>query len=545
MNKVLFITSILFVFISKVYSQSSIYSSHFYNNYHILNRTEILSGNLRNNVFLDYKGIERKDIIRLLQDSREDNKWINYLYFDALDSPSTLESNSKPIFKSFYKSNPAFIELNDKENYSLIINPVLAFQYGIQNENDNPYRNTRGMELRGNLGDKIGFYSYLATNLAGFTNFQTQLFEDRFSVLGEGFVTSFKDYGYDYFTARAHITAQVAKPIQLVFGNDRINIGDGYRSLLFSSSNKDFLNLQFRTKIWHLQYVNLFTEFIDYSPNGSNRYAKKYGAFHYLTLDATKWLNFGLFEGIIFNDFNNSNRGYELAYLNPIIFYRAVERNYGSTDNSLIGFNASAIISKKFKLYTQIMLDEFVLSDIRAQNGSVRNKYAVQLGAQSINTIGIKNLDSRLELNVVRPFTYTSTSTGQNYEHWRYSLAHPLGANFIEGLATFDYAFNGKWWINVKGFYMIQGLDSGSFVYGGDIRKPYTDASKEFDNTITQGLKSTTLLMDAKISYMLYHNLFLDFNIVNRINEKNNQEFNNSYIGFGIRLNFVNDRYDF
>ena len=64
---------------------------------------------------------------------------------------------------------------------------------------------------------------------------------------------------------------------------------------------------------------------------------KKHGAFHYLDYALNNNLTIGLFEAIIWQSRDeNFERGFDVHYLNPIIFYRPVEFSKHSPDNALL-----------------------------------------------------------------------------------------------------------------------------------------------------------------------------------------------------------------
>src|SRR5690606_18813116 len=124
--------------------------------------------------------------------------------------------------------------------------------------------------------------------------------------------------------------------------------------------------------------------------------------------------------------------------------------------NVLMGLNLKARIAKKHILYSQMIIDEFLVSEIRAdikqlmspdediQSHWWANKYALQLGLHSFDLFGLKGLESRLEYNFVRPYMYAHSSPDQSYSHKNLPLAHPLGANFQEALVHLDYHLQ-KW----------------------------------------------------------------------------------------------------
>ena len=91
-----------------------------------------------------------------------------------------------------------------------------------------------------------------------------------------------------------------------------------------------------------------------FKKTGDSLLDRKYAAMHHLSMNVTKWLNIGLFEGIIFGRKNH----FDFQYLNPIIFYRHVEGTIGSPDNAVAGFDFKANIAHKAQLYGQFLLDE-------------------------------------------------------------------------------------------------------------------------------------------------------------------------------------------
>src|SRR5690606_25152298 len=80
------------------------------------------------------------------------------------------------------------------------------------------------------------------------------------AVPGYGFYKPFKTNGVDYFDARGYITFNVAKYIDVQFGYDKNFIGNGYRSLFLSDWGNSNLFLKLNTKIWKINYQNLFME---------------------------------------------------------------------------------------------------------------------------------------------------------------------------------------------------------------------------------------------------------------------------------------------
>ncbi|MBS1608613.1 MAG: hypothetical protein JSS70_07615 [Bacteroidetes bacterium] len=454
--------------------------------------------------------------------------------------------SKKPIFKTFYTTPANLLDIHVKD-FDLIVNPV--FQYIVSKEKDNDQRlflNTRGLTLRGRIANKISFYTYLTDNQERDPSYVQQWIHDRTAVPGEGFYKTFKAAGgVDYFDARGYINFNVTKYIDVTFGYDKNFIGSGYRSLFLSDFGNSNLFLKLNTRIWKINYQNLFMELANADPaTGDRLVGKKYAAIHHLDAAVTKWLNIGLFEAVIFGRKDH----FEFGYLNPIIFYRSAEQQNGSFDNSLAGLDFKANIKKRFQVYGQLMLDEFLLSEVKKNRGWWANKWGIQVGAKYIDAFGIKNLDLQVEHNRVRPFTYSHGDSVANYTHYNQPMAHPLGANFAEGIFLARYQPLPKWMIQVKAIRYEQGRDSSSASFGSNIFLPYTYRSTDFGYNIGSGWKTDVSYISLLLSYEFRQNLFVEFSAVGRKEETKTAPITSkksTILSLGIRWNMHRREFDF
>jgi len=281
-----------------------------------------------------------------------------------------------------------------------------------------------------------------------------------------------------------------------------------------------------------------------YIKTGDTLLDKKYAAMHHLSMNVTKWLNIGLFEGVIFGRTNH----FEFQYLNPIIFYRHIEGTVGSPDNALAGFDFKANIAHRFQFYGQFLLDEFILSRIKNDPGYWANKWGIQLGGKYVDAFGVKNLDLQAEINRVRPFTYSHNDTIANYTHYNQPLAHPLGSNFQEFIGIIKYQPFPKWYINGRLIYYYKGLDSGNVNFGGNIFRNYTTRLKDDGFDIGSGRKMNVLNATLDVSYELKQNLFIEVSLQQRnVKYAGNaaSDVNSTFVNAGIRLNMFKRTYDY
>ena len=63
------------------------------------------------------------------------------------------------------------------------------------------------------------------------------------------------------------------------------------------------------------------------------------------------------------------NTSFDINYLNPIILLRPVEFSLNSPDNILLGLNIRYDLFSSSYIYSQIVLDEFSLTELRKDKG--------------------------------------------------------------------------------------------------------------------------------------------------------------------------------
>lgn len=452
----------------------------------------------------------------------------------------------KPLFNTFYKSPGHLFSVNDKI-LSLQIDPVLNLQYGHANDGTgNIYNNTRGIIIRGSIDKKIGFYTYLSDNQEKDPLYVRDFATKYDAVPGAGF---YKPYGkdgkaFDYFDFRGGISFNVAKYIHVQYAYDKLFIGNGYRSLFLSDFSNNFLFMRLNTRLWKLKYEMIIAETMQSVPQLAREAKKKnYMSIHHLSIQATKWLNVGLYENIM----EDGKYGLQLSYLNPVIFYRATESNLGIAGKASIGIDLKANIAHTIQLYSQVFINEFHIHEIlHYGDGSFTNKQALQVGGKYINAFKVSNLDLQMEYNLIRPFTYTNFDSVTNNTHYNQPLAHPLGANVRELVLIARYQPLPKLYLTGKIITFTQGLDSAGINMGGNIFRSYDSRIRNYGYFIGSGIPVNSTTASLNISYEVFENAFLDFNATHR--SYNVQNLPNSSVLFysvGFRLNIRRREFNF
>ncbi|GAB1856264.1 hypothetical protein MHTCC0001_10990 [Flavobacteriaceae bacterium MHTCC 0001] len=458
--------------------------------------------------------------------------------------------------------NEHLVQLEGKD-YWFTVDPIFDLQLGSESEVGSTYNNTRGILVQGGLGKKFNFYTSVFESQGRFADYVNRYAEslkafgpDPAIIPGRGIGKRFKTDSYDYPVAEAYLSYSPAKFLNVQFGHGKNFIGDGYRSLLLSDVTSPHTFLKLNTKFWKIKYTNTFMWMRDVRDEvvEDKAFLTKYIANHYLSWNVSKRLNLGLFESVLWVDSNG--RGFDVNYLNPIIFYRAIEFESGQgAGNALLGASAKYKFNDNINAYGQFILDEFSLSDIKAGEKSWKNKYGYQLGLKYYNAFKIDNLTLQLEYNRVRPYTYSHNTIVLNYGHNNQPVAHLWGANFSEAIFIGRYRYN-RWFADAKFIFGTRGFDinddTDNFSYGGDIYRNYNERPFDTGVEIGQGITAKTFYSNLQAGYVINpaSNLKLFTDITVRTFNPDVTTpilFKNTafWLNFGIRTDLFNWYFDF
>lgn len=319
-------------------------------------------------------------------------------------------------------------------------------------------------------------------------------------------------------------------------GIGKFNLGNGQRSLLLSDVGRNYPYAALNTKVWKIKLLNLYQFFQE---TEQQTRLNKFAATHYLSVDLTPNLELSLFETVVFQPSDTTwNRGFELEYLNPLLFFRPAEYGLGSSDNVLLGMNVNYKIGHHL-VFGQVILDDGAVSEILNRTRWWANKYGFQIGVKG-NLLQYK-FHYSTEVNAIRPFTYSHLNTSQNYGHRGFVLAHPAGSNFIESYTRLQYDYNEKLKMNFTFMHMLRGgeNDTESLSSGTNPYQPYTDREFEEGYTIANGgaLRRTRLTLGAQYELVERLHLLVFANAIamnDRVNQINSTSFG---LQFGVKTN--------
>lgn len=545
-----------FVSATNILAQSS-YAPLNEDYYHLIERYEISSGQQTTDFDTSLKPYRRRaighfvDSLDLDEPSSRDKFNRRYLANDNWNYANTADSVSgKSLLTYFFRRPSDFWHLKRKE-ITLHVNPVLHWELGQDGSGEGlAYTNTRGIQVHGTIDGKVDFYSYLGENQLVFPDYVNDYVRRTLTVPYEGFWKGFGDRGVDFLTARGHLGFQATRHIHFQLGHGKNFVGSGYRSMILSDFSNNYLFVRIDTDVWRLHYTNLFAQLtsdIVGNPTGlfgTVEFVPKYLAFHRLGLRLGKRVSVGAFEAVIHG---NASGRFDFDYINPIIFYRAVEQQGGSTGNALLGLDANAILGNSVALYGQAVLDELIISELRSGAGWWGNKYALQIGGKYINALNVSNLDLQLEYNRARPYTYAHEDLYRSYTHYEQPLAHPLGANFDEMVGIVRYQPLNRLILKGKLIRARSGADRDSTNWGSNVLLDNRDREQDYGNRLRQGVATELVVAELIASYQVWHNIFIDFRYLHRGRSASETGLDeqNRFASLALRWNIRQRNYDF
>lgn len=454
--------------------------------------------------------VERLDERRQAHDGMQrqrnkQDKWLSWL-------PNPLYANSRN-----------FLSLESGE-LRFFFDPIF-YRDGLFNDTDTlarqdrVFQNTGGFTFWGTLGRHLGFYlNSRDTKEHGTRAYPTS---SRIAWPRFGFARGYGTHVYhDETIAYLHFTLP---HVAVEFGKNLNRWGPGYTgALALNDYATSYDQLKISAQFWRAKITYLHASLRQHPPvlvssylsNGVERqiFAQKYLAGHRLEIAPVAWMNVGLHETVIYGE-----RGVELAYLNPIMFYRSAEHFLGDRDNATMGLDLEVRPLNGLRIYGEWFVDDFSVA--RLGENWYGNKVAWLAGFHLTNPFGLPRSDWRTEYVRIEPYVYSHTFPINVYENYDTILGHPAGPN--ADLLYGEWLFWGDrhWQLLFSAERYRHGANPVERNVGGEVERPFhvnDNQTVYFLDGIRE--RRTTLRFEAR--YEMLRNLKLQMT-VQRVNFKN------------------------
>lgn len=432
-------------------------------------------------------------------------KWLNWL-------PQPLYANSRN-----------FLSL-ESGDLRFFLDPIF-YRDGLFNDTDTlarqdrVFQNTGGFTFRGTLGRRLGFYlNSRDTKEHGTRAYPTS---SRIAWPRFGFARGYGTHVYhDETLAYFHLTLPY---VEIKFGKNLNRWGPACTgALALNDYATSYDQLKLSAQFWRAKFTYLHAALRQHPPvlvslylsNGVERqiFAQKYLAAHRLEIAPVAWMNVGLHETVIYGE-----RGIELAYLNPIMFYRSAEHFLGDRDNATMGIDIEVRPANGVRVYGEWFVDDFSVA--RLGENWYGNKVAWLAGLHLTNPFSLPRSDWRAEYVRIEPYVYSHTFPINVYENYGTILGHPAGPNADLLYAEWLFWGDRHWQLLFSAERYRHGANPAGRNVGGEVDRPF----HVNDNQIVYFLdgireRRTTLRLEAR--YELLRNLKLQL-ALQRVNFKN------------------------
>lgn len=424
----------------------------------------------------------------------------------------------KHLGRFIYRDGESVISA-DGDGFALRVQPLAYLNASLLQRTDTPeadptgfvWQNTRGVRVAGHAG-AVFFETRLEEN-------QRKPAFNEWEQFTAPRLNSVKppDNGYyDYWLAMGIVGVRT-RFFEVRFGRDRNHWGFGEGALGLSDYAAPYDQLQLRTRFWRIRYTNIFARRIrpvERVPGVQSIFPRGWSALHQLALDLPAGFQAELFEMTLFADdsVNARRNGFDLTYLNPAIFYRAVEADIGSPDNVLLGAGLSWNATAGYRFYGQLLLDELRVSEIG--NDWWANKWGYLIGARladpGFGPTRISNLDLSLEYTRQRPYLYSHRSASTAFVHSGDGLGHPAGPNSWDLAAFAQYRPLPTVEFALTAAYTRRGRNTESENFGSDPSLSYDSRVGNRDITTLQGTRQNEWLVEGRASFEVLPSLWFE-----------------------------------
>jgi hypothetical protein len=302
------------------------------------------------------------------------------------------------------------------------------------------FRNQVGGIIRGHIGDKVGFrlaFAQIREQGTRDYTFRQNVYERRLEL------PQLKGNLADFHEGTAYLSF-AAGPVDVQVGKDEVNWGPAPGQNLGLSNNAPSFNMiRLKSRLGAFKLISITAELrpcpdrpdsplcrgladstATYITNRISRTLdrEKYLSAHRLEVALAPWLDFGFQEVVIYGD-----RGPELSYVNPLMFYWAAQSYLGDKDNVMMGLDFDIHPGNGQRYYLAYVVDDLKKAGVFSNDFA--NKFSLQTGMLWVDPLRLADAEFRAEYLRIEPWIYSHKFPINTFRHFDAPLGHSLGPN--------------------------------------------------------------------------------------------------------------------
>jgi hypothetical protein len=381
--------------------------------------------------------------------------------------PSKTDSTSI-FFDELISDNEKLVYFHGDSSVSVSLSPLGSLEY--RAKEDDSSRSALlaqfGFRLFGSIGDNFGYFLQ-ATNGSQLSGEKSLALEDvrlrsniKFDELNSDFdfTESHLVFMNDWFWASV--------------GREQMVIGSGFQARTFLGNQAPPMDaLQFGARFENFRYRFMHASLLS-APVGPGeigfgvKLINKFFVFHRFAIMGD-WGEIAFNESIIYSD-----RDVDLAYLNPLSFFKSLEHSLRDRDNSAMGLDAVLRPYDGVQIKAAFFLDDIIFSEVG--KGFWGNKTAWNIGTMIVAPKGINTF---AEYARVEPYNYSHFNFQNAMTNDRQQFANILPPNSDRITAGIEWWYGNRYPLTVTFYNTRHGrniVDSeGEIVrnVGGDVER--------------------------------------------------------------------------
>jgi hypothetical protein len=283
--------------------------------------------------------------------------------------------------------------------------------------------------------------------------------------------------GFASFTEQAYVTLAL-KNFNFKLGRDFVRFGAGKTGTLMISDQARPMDQFWASYTYKFFKFSFFVATLDPmmvpdTLSGSLVRANRFLSSHRIEFKLLNRFYFGITESIIYG---GPGSNWELAFLNPFIFYHGVQLNGPVTGNTFGALDFAIYPLKNFSLFGEFLIDDIQLEK-SVPADLEPNELGLILGVQLTDPFKLSGTQFFAEYTRITNRTYNAFDPWEKFLHRQQPLGHFLGNDFDR------WDFNMSQWL-LPGFQVSVGFER--------IRRGEGRVQKEFDRpwlnlTLEQG----------------------------------------------------------
>lgn len=312
--------------------------------------------------------------------------------------------------------------------------------------------------------------------------------------------------------------------VDFQLGRERILWGNGYINRTILSDNPqmfDFVRFDIAYKKFSYNFLHGWLEqkpvvqHIDSLIGDVKFKSLKYVAISRLGYQANNSLSFGITQMIIYSD-----RPFEMAYLNPFLFWESAQRSLNDLDNSFLTFDGRYLITNGLEVSSSIIFDDINFSYLfKGEWARSNNGEEWQAGAIITSPLIPDDMVIKLEYMQARPYIFSHPGIGEalTYTNNGYLLGSDLQPNSTRFSTDISYRISARSLIDISYSHTLHGNNvynaNGNLIenFGGSVFNNFSFYASDYAYLL-DGIRELYDDLNLNFQYEFAYGYYLNLN---------------------------------